>query len=164
MMSNTKTRHYLSFAILAIFLTGAVFTGCGKKDGNPENKPEAAEDKPEKTEEAAAKEPRKGKRAEGVRSSAENPFAGTGNARLIELWRKATEENDADAQIDLGVCYQYGDGVERDGVIVCKRQSLVDHRTQSLRMVRPTVVVLLEDHMRVLRNGYGTHVCTGFYM
>ena len=62
MMSNTKTRHYLSFAILAIFLTGAVFTGCGKTEVDPENKPEAAEDKPEKTDEAAAKDPRKGKR------------------------------------------------------------------------------------------------------
>jgi TPR repeat protein len=113
-MSNTKPRRSIFLAVAAGFLSVAAVTGCGKKDVDPENKTEAAEDKPEKTDEATAKDPRKGKRAEGVRSSAENPFAGTGNARLIELWRKATEENDSEAQIELGVCYQTGDGVECD--------------------------------------------------
>ena len=113
-MPNTKTSRNIFLAVVAGFLSFAAFAGCGKKAVDPGNKPESSEDKQEKTEEAAAKDPRKGKRAEGVRNSAENPFAGTENARLIELGRKATEENDADAQIDLGVCYQYGDGVERD--------------------------------------------------
>ena len=85
-----------------------------KSGGAAENKPETSANQPEKTEVPEAKDSRKGKRAERVRTGAENPFAGTGNARLAEIWRKATEENDSDAQIDLGVCYQYGDGVERD--------------------------------------------------
>ena len=33
--------------------------------------------------------------------------------KAIELWQKATEQGDAEAQNNLGVCYKYGYGVEQ---------------------------------------------------
>jgi len=113
-MSNTKMSRNIYFAILALFLTVAGFSGCGKKEEPAERKPGSTANKSGKMEETTAADLRTGERAEGLGNDADNPFVGTGNARMAELWRKAVEENDVDAQIDLGVCYQAGDGVERD--------------------------------------------------
>ena len=123
-MSNAKLKRNIFLAVVAGLLAVGSFTGCGKDGAESENE---ASDGPEcrlyaseedcflGTEQSgAAQDSRAGNRAEDVGNDAGTPFAGTGNARIAELWRKATEENDADAQIDLGVCYQAGDGVERD--------------------------------------------------
>ena len=124
MMSNMKMSGIIFFAIVAFFLTVAVFTGCGKESVETKNEASSRTDCTyyaseevriqAKAKTGASQDLRTGKLAEDVGNHAENPFTGTGNARMAELWRKAAEENDADAQIDLGVCYQNGDGVEGD--------------------------------------------------
>ena len=128
-MTNTKMKRNnvlanFILAVAAVVLAVVLFAGCGKENAETKNEasggPECIlydteEDYIRATDRSgAAQDSQTGKRAEGVGNDAGNPFAGTGNVRMAELWRKATEENDADAQIDLGVCYQTGDGVEHD--------------------------------------------------
>ena len=91
--------------LAALVLTGAIFTGCGN-NGKTEKESGKTED--------FTNDLQKGNRTEDVGKDVGNHFAGTGKDRIAELWRKATEENDSDAQIELGVCYQTGDGVECD--------------------------------------------------
>ena len=119
-MSKTKRIRTFFCAVVVLILTVAVFTGCGKESVETKNETSGGIDASDevriqaKAKTGASQDLRTGKRAEDVGNQAENPFADTGNARMAELWRKAAEENDADAQIDLGVCYQSGDGVECD--------------------------------------------------
>ena len=57
-------------------------------------------------------------------------------------------------------CYS----VKRDGVIICKRESLVNHRAQTLGMIRSAVIFLLEYYVRIFRDGNRTYICTCFNM
>ena len=57
-------------------------------------------------------------------------------------------------------CYR----IKRDGVIICKRESLVNHRAQTLGVVRSAVIFLLEYYVRIFRDGYRTYICTCFNM
>jgi len=119
---------------LVIILTAAVFTGCGKKNDETEDKDT------KKTETAGMEDLRKGKAAYEIEDyhaaamsfslaaqdgNAEAQFLlgkcymdGTGveqDFNKAEKWlKKAADQGHAEAQFLLGKCYQYGKGVEQD--------------------------------------------------
>ena len=84
-MSNTKMSRNVFFAVVALFLTTVVFTGCGKESAETKNEasggPECVlydteEDYILATDRSdAAQDSQTGKRVEGVGNDAGNPFA-----------------------------------------------------------------------------------------
>ena len=128
-MSNSKTRRNIVFAVVAVFLTGAAFTGCGKN--------EKTEKESEKTE-AFADDLQKGNAAFVAKDfeTAEKYFTPAAEQGVPEAqfklgicyhegieqdykeavnWLlKAAEQGYAEAQSSLGYCYDCGDGVEQD--------------------------------------------------
>lgn len=92
MMPRSRYFRNVAFPLIAVFLSAAVFAGCGKK---PEETGSAA-DRPEQRTDSDARTETKKKNA-------------TSEAGTVEM-----EQLDAEAMFDLGLRYQNGDGVERD--------------------------------------------------
>lgn len=97
-MSNTKTRRNIFFAVaavVAVVLTGAIFTGCGRneKTGNECGKTEVFADDLQK----------------GNAAYDEGDYDAA-----TEFFRIAAQEGNSEAQFCLGRAYYFGMGVEQN--------------------------------------------------
>ena len=84
MMLNMKTRQNICFAILALFLAVASFTGCGKEN------------------------------ADDLLDKGQAAFVAKDYETAIKYFTSAAERGNVDAQQNLGSCYYSGTGVKQD--------------------------------------------------